>query len=201
MTQRVREMSTALKRITEEEYLRIERVAECKSEFYQGEIFAMAGGSATHSLIAANFVGEVRQSFKDKPCKVFNSDLRVRVEATGLHTYPDATLVCGEMEFADDQRDTLINPTVLVEVLSDSTEKYDRGLKANNYRQIESLRELVFIAQDRPHAERFTRQANGDWLFHEERVLTAMFDLPSVGISISLSEIYRGVDFPEANKR
>ncbi len=198
---RVPEMSTTLKRVTEQEYLRREREAECKSEFFQGEIFAMAGGSASHSLITANFVREAGNSLKNRPCKVFNSDLRVRVEATGLNTYPDATIVCDEMKFVDDRRDTLTNPTVLVEVLSDSTEKYDRGLKANNYRQVVSLRELVFIAQDRAHAECFTRQANGDWLFHEERVLTATLELPSIGISIGLSELYRGVDFREADSQ
>ena len=115
-------MSTALKRITPQEYLIRERQASIKSEFYQGEIFAMGGGSANHSLIAANFVREAGNALRDKPCIVFNSDLRVQVQSTGLYTYPDATIVCGELLFDDDHRDTLLNPTVIVEVLSDSTE-------------------------------------------------------------------------------
>lgn len=188
-------MSTTLQRITPQEYLIRERQASIKSEFYQGKIFAMGGGSANHSLIAANFVGEARNSLKGRPCAVFTSDLRVQVQSTGLYTYPDATIVCGELLFDDDHRDTLLNPTVIVEVLSDSTEKCDRGKKSNHYRQIASLKELILIAQDRSHVERFTRQANGDWLFHEQKELTADFELKSLGISIAISELYRGVKF------
>ena len=188
-------MSTALKRITPQEYLIRERQASTKSEFYQGEIFAMGGRSANHSLIAANFVREAGNALKDKPCTVFNSDLRVQIQATGLYTYPDATIVCGEQIFDDDHRDTLLNPTVIVEVLSDSTEKYDRGKKSNHYRQIASLKVLILIAQDRPHVERFTRQPNGDWLFHEQKELSAEFELKSLGISVAMSELYRGVKF------
>jgi Uma2 family endonuclease len=186
---------TALKRITPQEYLIRERKASIKSEFYQGEIFAIGGGSANHSVIAANFVREAGNALRDKPCIVFNSDLRVQVQSTGLYTYPDATIVCGELLFDDDHRDTLLNPTVIVEVLSDSTEKYDRGKKSNHYRQIASLKELILIAQDRSHVERFTRQPNGDWLFHEQKELTAGFELKSLGISIAISELYRGVKF------
>ena len=188
-------MSTALKRITPQEYLIRERQASTKSEFYQGEIFAMGGRSANHSLIAANFVREAGNALKDKPCTVFNSDLRVQIQATGLYTYPDATIVCGEQIFDDDHRDTLLNPTVIVEVLSDSTEKYDRGKKSNHYRQIASLKELILIAQDRPQVERFTRQPNGDWLFHEQKELSAEFELKSLGISVAMTELYRGVKF------
>jgi Uma2 family endonuclease len=186
-------VSTALKRITPQEYLIRERQASTKSEFYQGEVFAMGGGSANHSLIAANFIREAGNALKDKPCAVFNSDLRV--QSTGLYTYPDATIVCGELEFDDDHRDTLLNPTVIVEVLSDSTERYDRGKKSSHYRQIASLKELILIAQDRPHVERFTRQASGDWLFHEQKEITAEFELKSLGISVAMSELYRGVKF------
>ncbi len=188
-------MSTALKSITPQEYLIRERQTSTKSEFYQGEVFAMGGSSANHSLIAANFVGEARNGLKDSPCAVFNSDLRVQVQSTGIYTYPDATSVCGELEFDDDHRDTLLNPTVIVEVLSDSTEKYDRGKKSNHYRQITSLKELILIAQNRPHVERFTRQPNGDWLFHEQKEMTADFELKSLGISVAMSELYRGVKF------
>lgn len=191
-------MSTALKRITPQEYLNRERKAAFKSEFFRGEIFAMAGGSPNHSLIAANFVREAGNALKDQPCAVYNSDLRIRVQPTGLYTYPDATIVCGELEFDDEERDTVINPTVIIEVLSDSTEKYERGKKSNHYRQIASLKELILISQDRPNIERFTRQPNGDWLFHEERELTANFDLKSLEISVMLAELYRNVRFEPA---
>ncbi len=189
-------MSTALKRITPQEYLIRERQSPTKNEFFRGETFPIGGGSANHSLIASNFIREAGNALKDRPCAVFNSDLRVKICATGLYTYPDVTIVCGEQEFDDDHRDTLINPTVIVEVLSESTEKYDRGKKSNHYRQIESLRELVLVAQDRPCVERFTRQPNGDWLFHEQSGLSGSFELTSVQISIELAELYRGVKFP-----
>ena len=120
------------------------------------------------------------------------------MQPTGLYTYPDATIVCGELEFDDEERDTVTNPTVIIEVLSDSTEKYDRGKKSNHYRQIASLKELILISQDRHNIERFTRQPNGDWLFHEERELTASFDLKSVEISVTLAELYRNVRFEPA---
>ena len=155
----------------------------------------MVRSTANHSLIAANFMGEAGNVLKGRPCTVFNSDLRVQVQATGLYTYPDATIVCGEQIFDDDHRDTLLNPTVIVEVLSDSTEKYDRGKKSNHYRQIKSLKELILIAQDRPQVERFTRQPNGDWLFHEQTELSAEFESKSLGISVAMSELYRGVKF------
>lgn len=191
-------MSTALKKISVQEYLTRERAASFKSEYFEGEIFAMAGGSPQHSLIAANFIREAGNALKGKPCAVFSSDLRVRVQPTGLYTYPDASIVCGELEFDDERQDTVINPTVIVEVLSDSTEKYDRGRKADHYRQVASLQELVLIAQDYSHVERFTRQTDGSWLFQEERDLSASLQLPSLGISLELAEIYRNVQFDVA---
>ena len=188
-------MSAVPKLFTPEQYLVQERAAAFKSEFLRGEVFAMAGGSPNHSLIAANFAGEARQSLKDKPCKVFTSDLRVKVNSSGLYTYPDASIVCSELQFDDSQKDTLTNPTVLVEVLSEATEKYDRGAKSGHYRQIAALQEIVLISQDEPLVERFTRQANGGWLLIESPELSDEVHLESVGISITLSELYRGVAF------
>ncbi len=188
-------MSAVPKLITPEQYLVQERAAAFKSEFLRGEVLAMAGGSPNHSLIAANFVGACWQSLKGKPCKVFTSDLRVKVNVSGLYTYPDASIVCGELQFDDAQKDTLTNPTVLIEVLSESTEKYDRGAKSGHYRQIAALQEIVLISQDEPLVERFTRQANGGWLLIESRQLSDEVHLESVGISITLSELYRGVAF------
>lgn len=120
-----------------------ERQSPIKSEYFQGEVFATSGGSANHSLISMYFGREAGNALKDRACAVYNSDLRVKAFATGLYTYPDATIVCGEQEFDDEHRDNLIKPTVIVEVLPESTEKYDRGKKSNHDRQIESLRELV----------------------------------------------------------
>jgi len=156
-------MSTVLKQVTPAEYLARERAASVKSEYFKGEMIATAGGSPNHSLIAANFIGETRQSLKDRPCAVFSSDLRIKVEATGLYTYPDATIVCGDLEFDDEVGDTVVNPTVIVEVLSESTEKYDRGRKANHYRQIASLKELILISQDQ-HGVEIYRTTRFRWL-------------------------------------
>ena len=191
-------MSAVTKFVSAEQYLTQERQAKFKSEYYRGEVFAMSGGSPTHSLIAANFVGACWASLKGKPCKVFNSDLRVKVEPSGLYTYPDASIVCGELQFCDAQKDTITNPTVLVEVLSESTEKYDRGAKSGYYRQIESLKELVLISQSEAIVERFTRQSGGGWLLIESRGVSEHVRLESVGFSIAMAELYRGVTFEGA---
>jgi len=188
-------MSAVPKLVTAEQYLVQERQATFKSEFFRGEVFAMVGGSPNHSLIAANFAGEARELLKGKPCKVCNSELRVKVNASGLYTYPDASILCGELQFDDQQEDTVTNPTVLIEVLSESTEKYDRGAKSGHYRKIPSLMELVLISQYEPAVERFTRQENGGWLLVESQELSDDVRLGSVGISFALSELYRGVTF------
>src|SRR5580658_5380830 len=123
-------------RLSEAEYLEIERRAEIKSEFLGGEMFAMSGGTRGHSLIAINLAGEFRAQLKGRPCIPYNSDLRVKIEAAGLYTYPDLSVVCGDQQFEDEQGDTLLNPTVIVEVLSDSREAYDRGKKFEIYRRV-----------------------------------------------------------------
>src|ERR1044072_9754283 len=125
---------------TPEEYLEMERKADCKNEYFNGEIFAMGGASPRHVLIVTNVVSELRTQLKNRPCTVYSTDLRVRVSATGLYTYPDVIVVCGEPRFADDHRDTLLNPTLIVEVLSNSTKDYDRGDKFEQYRALESFR-------------------------------------------------------------
>src|SRR5262249_54874860 len=133
---------------TPEEYLALEEDADFKSEYFGGEIFAMAGASEEHNTITANVVAEVRQQFRGTPCRVYTSDMRVKGEATGLYTYPDVVAACGERRFERRGTDSLLNPTVIFEVLSPTTESYDRGRKFENYRQIESLREYILIAQE-----------------------------------------------------
>lgn len=181
------------KSITPEEYLRLERAAEFKSEYFAGEMFAMAGGSARHSLHKANVVGELRSQLKGRPCKVYDSDLRVLVSATGLFTYPDATVVCGPLETHDG--DNATNPTLLVEVLSDATEKYDRTIKFDHYRKIPSLKEVVFVSQEQPIVERFSRDDDGSWKLTDARGLDASIELTSIGVSVPLLEIYDKVEF------
>ena len=145
--------------LTPQEYLAQERRAELKSEYYRGEVFAMAGATFEHTLIKDNFAREAGNQMKGRPCVVLTSDMRVKVDPTGLYTYPDAAIVCDGPRFEDNVFDTLLNPQVVMEVLSDSTEKYDRGAKFRHYRQIASLKEYLLVAQDRPLVERYTRNS------------------------------------------
>ncbi len=189
-------MSTLPKlKLTPQDYLVQERQAAFKSEFYHGEMFAMAGATREHNLIVGNVVGEVRNALKARPCEVYPSDMRVKVSPTGLYTYPDATVVCGAPEFDDEQFDTLLNPTVLFEVLSESTESYDRGAKFRQYRKIASLKEYVIISPDRASVECYIRQADGGWLLQEYQALEQTATFESINVTIALSEIYRNVEF------
>ncbi|HWE95513.1 MAG TPA: Uma2 family endonuclease [Tepidisphaeraceae bacterium] len=184
-------------RYTPEEYYRLERAAEFKSDYYQGAISAMSGGTIRHSLITANLVGEIGQRLKGKPCTVFESNLRMRIKATGLRTYPDASVYRDppERDAEDSAGETLTNPTVLFEVLSKSTEAYDRGLKSENYRRIESLRAYVLVSQNAPHAEVYERQADARWLLNEARGLDAVLTIAAIGVELRLEDLYYRVDF------
>ncbi len=187
-----------VKRYTPAEYYALERAATYKSEYYNGEIFAMSGGTTLHSLISANVVGEVRQLLKRKPCTPYESNLRLKIKATGLRTYPDASVYCDPIEYDEDDSgiETATNPTVVFEVLSESTERYDRGFKAENYRRLESLRVYVLVAQDSPHVEVYERQGDHSWLLREYKGLDAAAPIPAIDIVLPLSEIYFRVVFP-----
>jgi Uma2 family endonuclease len=177
-------------RYTPEEYLALERKADYRSEYSAGEIFAMSGASEPHNVITTNLVREISQQFKGRPCRVYASDMRVKVSATGLYTYPDVVALCGEPQFDDRQKDTLLNPTVLIEVLSPSTEAYDRGQKSMQYRRLPSLEEYLFIAQDRVQVEHYQRQPSGQWLLSEASTLHETITLPSISCVLALAEIY-----------
>jgi len=181
--------------LTETAYLDLERKADFKSEFFDGEMFAMAGGSPAHSLIATNLAGEFRDKLKGRPCVPYNSDLRLKVEHTGLYTYPDLSVICGPLRFADAGQDTVTNPSLLVEVLSDSTESYDRGAKFHNYVQIPTLRACLLVSQHEPRIEQFTRQENGPWLWHEVAGLDATLEIPALQMTIALAEVFANVPF------
>lgn len=188
-------------KLTEAEYLAIEEKAEFKSEFYRGEMFAMSGASYSHNLVKDNLAGELHQQLKGGPCRKLTSDMKVRVNRTGLYTYPDVVVVCGEPEFLEGRDDVLLNPTAIVEVLSPSTEKYDRGAKFRQYEQIPSLREIILVAQDEPVVERFVRLPDGTW----NRVLVTGLDselaFASVAARVRLADVYAGVTFPETPPR
>lgn len=184
-----------IKPLTQAEYLVIERNAQIRSEFFEGEMFAMLSGTRLHSLIGTNLAREFGNRLKGRTCVPYNGDLRVKVEATGLFTYPDLSIVCGTAQLLDDQKDTLLNPTVIIEVLSDSTEAYDRGKKFEHYRRIPTLREYLLVSQNEPLIEQFLRQQNEQWLLREVAGLKSILDLPSLGIAIALAEVFDGVEF------
>jgi Uma2 family endonuclease len=181
--------------ISEAEYLRLEREAETKSEYFDGEMFAMAGGTRSHSLIASNFLSELSRALKNKDCVAYNSDLRIKIEATGLLTYPDISVVCGQERFLDEMEDTLLNPLLIVEVLSPSTEAYDRGKKFEHYRQMPSCQEFLLVSQTEPRVEQFVRQSSGEWLLKEVSGMEGSVMLTSVDVRISLAEIFLKVQF------
>jgi len=182
--------------LTPEEYLAIERKAEYKSEYFNGEMFAMAGASERHISIVANLMYIVVGQLRGRPCKAYSNDMRVRVSPTGLYTYPDVVVVCGQAQFADDQKDTLLNPTLIVEVLSESTKDYDRGRKFEHYRTLTSLSEYVLIDQDKHHVEHFVRQPENRWLLSETNRLEDTIHLSSISCDLALAEVYDKVELP-----
>ena len=187
--------------LTAQEYLAIERKAVTRSEFYRGEMLAMDLPSFEHNLITGNLSREAGYELKDAPCRILTSDMRIKVVATAFYTYPDGLIVCGEPEFEDAERDTLLNPRVLVEVFSDSTESYDRGGRFQQYRRIPSLQEYVVVAQNEVLVERWVRQANDSWRLTEFPDPAGTFEFASVPVRVPLAEIYRGVEFPDDSQR
>lgn len=187
--------STAPTLYTPEQYLALERNAQHKSEYLNGRVLAMAGASLEHNRITTNLVRMLGNQFVGRPCDVFSSDMRVKVSATGLYTYPDVVAVCGEMRFDDAQRDTLTNPSAIIEVLSPSTEAYDRGLKFVHYRRLESLTDYVLVAQDSVRIEHYARQDAG-WVLTEMSDLDSRLHLASIGCELLLRDIYDKVDLP-----
>ena len=175
--------------LTPEEYLAAERRAEHKSEYVDGEMVAMTGASRRHNLIAINIAREISQQLKGRPCEGYASDMRVRVPSTRLYTYPDV-VVCDEPKFEDDYVDTLLNPTLILEILSEPTELYDRGKKFGFYRTIETLAEYLLVAQDECRIEQYVRQPDGRWLLSDYRSLEDVVDLPSIQCQLALSEVY-----------
>jgi Uma2 family endonuclease len=180
--------------LTEAQYLEIERKAEYKSEFLNGETFAMAGAKEAHNLLIADVIFELMGQLRPRRCPVYPSEMRVRVKPSGFYTYPDVTALCGEPRFLDEQRDTLLNPHVIIEVLSPSTEAYDRGRKFDMYKALESLREYVLVATDRVHVDLYSRQPDGRWMLTSADQPEDSLTLESVGAQLKLSGLYQNVD-------
>jgi Uma2 family endonuclease len=188
--------------ITREEYLALERASEQKHEYIAGEMVAMVGGSPKHSQIAVNTSTTLNMQLRARPCIVYSSDLRVAIRTMDVYTYPDVTVVCGEPRF-DSDGDGLLNPMVIVEVLSPGTEGYDRGRKFLRYQRIQSFREYVLISQDSPVVERFARQPDGQWLWSATENLDESVALLSIDCTLALADVYAKVVFermPEAGE-
>lgn len=185
------------KKLTPAEYLAVEREATFKSEFYNGETFAMAGASRAHTELAGSIESGLRNRLRGSGCQTLSRDMRVRVSPNGLYTYPDVLIYCGTPMFEDENEDTLLNPRVLIEVLSDSTEAYDRGAKFRLYEQIETFQEYVLVSQDEHLVERFVRQPDGTWTRSTVAGRNAEFAFATVPVTIPMAEIYENVTFPD----
>ena len=181
--------------LTPEAYLEQERKADFRSEYYRGETFAMYGARRNHVVLTSRLAALLINALQDRDCVVLTTDMRVHIPETTLYTYPDLAVVCGEERYLDDEFDTLLNPVVIVEVLSESTEAYDRGKKFELYRPLASLREYVLVAQDRKHVEVYRLNERGHWELHEAAGDDAEAELESLAVRVSLDALYRQVRF------
>jgi Uma2 family endonuclease len=182
-------------RFTPQQYLERERFANFKSEFLSGEIFAMAGASEAHNLIVTNVIRELSLQFKGRPCRTYPSDMKVETGPAGLFTYPDVSVVCEKPQFHDDRNDMLLNPTLIVEVLSPSTEDYDRDAKFAHYRRLNSLTDYLLISSHEFCIEHYVKEADGQWTPSETTEATGVCTLASIGCRLEMSEVYDRVEF------
>lgn len=185
-------------RLTPEQYLFVERQSDTKSEYFDGEIFAMAGASREHNQISTNLVRVLGNQLLDKPCSVYSSDMKVRIEKARKYTYPDLVIACQTERFEDEHRDVLLNPVVILEILSDSTEAYDRGRKFLHYQLLDSLNDYLLVSQDVSLIERFTRREDGTWFYAEFHGLDAVVEIESIGCGLRLGDVYHKVDLPDS---
>ena len=178
------------KKITEAQYLKMERASATKSEYFEGEVFAMAGTSKRHGVLAGNAFAALHPQARQRRCDIFQNDMRVKVTTTGLYTYPDVVVACGGGQYEDAEVDTLLNPTLMIEVLSKSTAAYDRGEKFQQYRKLPSLEDYILVSQDRRLIEHYSRQPDGRWLLSEFSELNDVIELPSIGCHLALRDVY-----------
>jgi Uma2 family endonuclease len=183
--------------VTEQEYLEFEQSSELKHEYTGAEIIAMSGASREHNLIALNISTSLNSQLAERHCEIYQSDMRVQVKSSGSYRYPDISVVCGEPEFADTNPESLLNPTVLIEVLSSTTAITDRIQKLREYRRIPSLHEYLLISQDSPRVERYLRQDDINWLYTDLSGIEQKLKLPSINCVLQFSEIYRKINFED----
>lgn len=183
--------------LTPQEYLAIERNAYFRSEYYQGDMTPMTGASRKHNLIVMAIAAHLYDQLRQRDCEVYASDMRVRVTPSGLYTYPDVIVVCGTPEFEDDEIDTLLNPTVVIEVLSKSTQHYDRGDKFEHFRALPSVLDYLLVAQEKMLVEHFARQPDNFWLFSEARTPRQVVHFRSIECELKVADIYEKVNLSE----
>jgi Uma2 family endonuclease len=179
--------------LTALDYLAWERQQETRHEFLNGQIFSMTGASRAHKVLCGNMFATLHSQLRGKPCEVYANDMRVKVSETGMYTYPDIVVACGEPRFEDQAVDTLLNPVLIIEVLSDSTERYDRGAKFTHYRSIASLQEYLLVSQTECRIEHYLRQPGNHWLLTEYQDFHDRIDLNSLGSQLTLSEVYERI--------
>jgi Uma2 family endonuclease len=182
--------------LTPAEYLALERRAETRSEYHDGQIVAMAGASREHNAIVFDTVAVISLQLRGRPCEGYANDMRVWIPAHRVYVYPDIVIVCGEPEFEDAEVDTLLNPTVIIEILSSSTERYDRGRKFAQYRTLPSLREYLLIAQDEYRIDYYRREGDGNWFIGEAQGRDATLTL-AIGCTLALADIYERITLPD----
>ena len=193
--------SLPIQRYTPEQYLEMDRKAEGRSEYVAGEILASAGASREHNRITLNIGASLTEQLRGKPCEPFTSDLRVKGHTTGSYLFPDVVAGCAPLEFEDCSLDILLNPVVIMEVLSPTTEAHDRSWKFAHYRRITSLRDYVMLSQYQPFVEHYTRQSEETWTLVELSSLRDVLRLPSLGCDLPLAVIYERIEFPQAVDR
>ena len=181
--------------LTANDYLAWERQQETRHEYLEGQIFAMTGASRAHNMLCANILASLHGQLRGKPCEIYVNDMRVKVSETGMYTYPDLVAACGEPQFEDQAVDTLLNPVLIIEVLSDSTERYDRGAKFTHYRSLASLQEYLLVSQNECRVEHYVRQPGNQWLLTEYDEVEDHIELNSLGSHLSVAEIYERI-FP-----
>jgi Uma2 family endonuclease len=189
-------VSTSIEaRLTPEEYLRLERLTDRKNEFFDGEVIPMPGVSRYHNRINRDLIVEIMNQFAGRPCEVFFCEMRVKIVATNSYAYPDVAILCGGAAFEDANVDTLLNPQVIIEILSESTEAHDRGRKLQHYRSIESLREYLLVSQSECRIEHYARQTSGEWIYSDMTDPQGTIALNSVVCRLSLEKVYRSITF------
>lgn len=181
--------------VTPDEYLAAERLSDYRSEYLDGGVYPMTGGTANHIRIVSNIITQLNNQLDGRPCDVFPTDMKVRLPDSRKFFYPDVVVVCGELQYHDGRKDIILNPDLVVEVLSPSTEAFDRGAKFKAYQTIEFLKEYVLVSQDKPLVEQFVRNSDGKWTYMAAEGLESSIVLPSVECTLNLSAVYKRVEF------